>query len=214
MPLSNELIDFVRGSLERGLPRDRIQDALLRAGWPAEQVTQALASFADIEFPIPVPRPATYASARDAFMYVVMFATLTVSAYSLGNLLFALIERAFPDPAAPVFPFSSLQAIRWPLSSLIVAFPVFLYVAWLIDRSVRLNPTKRASKVRRQLTYVTLLVAAAVLIGDVTSVVYNFLGGELTTRFILKVVTVGVIAGTVFGYYLTGLRADEKEPET
>jgi hypothetical protein len=148
-------------------------------------------------------------------MYVVMFATLTVSAYSLGNLVFALIDRAFPDPASPGFPFqSTMQAIRWPLSSLIVAFPVFLYVSWLIEQSVRRNPIQRASRVRRQLTYVTLLVAAAVLIGDVTSVVYNFLGGELTVRFLLKVLTVAIIAGSVFGYYLSELRTDEKEPET
>ena len=67
---------------------------------------------------------------------------------------------------------------------------------------------------RRQLTYVTLFIAACALIGDVTSVVYSFLGGELTTRFILKVLTVGLIARAVFGYYLSELRTDEKEPET
>jgi hypothetical protein len=50
-----------------------------------------------------------------------------------------------------------------------------------------------------------------VLIGDVTTLIYNLLGGELTTRFILKVFTVAVIAGTGFGYYLRELRADEKE---
>ena len=214
MPLSDDLIEFVRAGLQRGLPRAGIEDALLRAGWPAEQVTRALASFAEIEFPIPVPRPASSVSTRDAFMYVVMFATLIASAYSLGNLLFELINRAYPDPAVPTFPRSTLQAIRWSLSSLIVAFPVFLSVAWLIDRSVRREPTKRASRVRRQLTYLTLLIASCVLIGDVISVVYNFLGGELTVRFMLKVLTVAVIAGTVFGYYLWDLRADEKEPET
>src|SRR6185503_13197347 len=119
MPLSRELIDFVRAGLERGLPRDRIEDALLRAGWPVDQVKQALGGFADVEFPIPVPRPETYASTRDAFMYVVMFLTLIVSAISLGNLVFELINRAFPDPAVQIFPQSTLQAIRWPLSSVI-----------------------------------------------------------------------------------------------
>ena len=52
------------------------------------------------------------------------------------------------------------------------------------------------------------------LIGDVITVVYSFLGGELTTRFVLKVITVGAIAGTAFGYYLSDLRVEEKEPET
>jgi hypothetical protein len=36
------------------------------------------------------------------------------------------------------------------------------------------------------------------------------LGGEITTRFILKVLVAGAIATTVFGYYLWDLRRDER----
>ena len=213
MALSSELVGFVKAGLERGLPRDQIREALVQAGWPLEQVSQALAGYADVPFPIPVPRPSSAASSRETFMYVVMFTTLIVSAYSLGNLIFELINRAYPDPAQPAFG-STLQAIRWSLASVIVAFPIFVYVASLIDREVRAQPIKRASRVRKQLTYVTLFIASVVLIGDVITVVYNFLGGELTLRFLLKVITVGAIAGSVFGYYLRDLRAGEAAPET
>jgi Domain of unknown function (DUF5671) len=153
-------------------------------------------------------------SLREAFTYVLMFATLFVTAYSLGDLLFSMINRAFPDPAESGVRESILLQIRWSLSCLIVAFPIFLWMAWLIARLVGADPTKRTSRVRRQLTYITLFIAACVLIGDVISVVYSFLGGELTTRFVLKVITVGLIAGSVFGYYLSDLHLDEKEPET
>lgn len=214
MALNAELLGFVKESLNRGLPRADVEQVLLRAGWPPEQVKRALNSYSDVEFAIPVPRPVPSVSARDAFMHVVMFATLILSGYNLGDLLFELINRAFPDPAARAYSQSTLQAIRWSLSSLIVAFPVFLYVAWLVGRAIRREPTKRASRVRRRLTYVTLFIASCVLIGDFISVVYNFLGGELTVRFLLKVLTVALIAGTAFGYYLWELRADEKEPET
>jgi hypothetical protein len=214
MALSQDLIGFVREALARGLARNQIEEVLIRSGWPADQVRRALAGFADVSFPIPVPRPVPTTSAREAFMYVLMFATLFVSAYSLGDLLFEIINRTFPDPAVTRFQRSTLEAIRWSLSSLIVAFPVFLWIGWLIARIVRADPTKRASKIRRQLTYVTLFVASCVLIGDITTVVYSFLGGELTTRFVLKVLTVAVIAGTVFGYYLAELRVEERKPET
>ena len=141
-----------------------------------------------------------------------MFTTLYVSAFSLGQLVFQFINQALPDPATDAFAAeSSRQAIRWSVSYLIVAFPVFIGVSHLIGRDLTADPSKRASKVRRWLTYLTLFVAAAVLIGDVTTLVYNLLGGELTARFLLKVLTVGSIAGTAFWYYLSDLRTDERE---
>ena len=54
---------------------------------------------------------------------------------------------------------------------------------------------KRTSKVRRWLTYLTLFASACALIGDVTTLVYNALGGELTIRFVLKVTVDSLPAG-------------------
>jgi len=170
-----------------------------------------LASFADIDFPIPVPRPRPYLSAREGFMYIVMFSTLYLSAYNVGSIIFELIDRAFPDPARPEYAEWSIAAIRWSVSSLIVAFPVFSYVSWLIARGGRIDPTKRSSRIRKQLTYLTLLLGACVLLGDLTALVYSLLGGELTVRFVLKAATIGVITGAIFGYYLYDLRNEEAE---
>ena len=48
--------------------------------------------------------------------------------------------------------------------------------------------------------------------GDATSLVYNFLGGGLTVRFVLKSLIVGLIAGAIFMYFISdaekGDRAD------
>jgi len=49
------------------------------------------------------------------------------------------------------------------------------------------------------------------VIGDLVSLAYNVLGGELTVRFFLKVLVVGVIAGTIFGFYMRDLRGEERE---
>ena len=105
------------------------------------------------------------------------------------------------------------EQIRWSVSLLIVAGPLFVGLSKLIGKELAADPAKRASKVRRWLTYLTLFVAAAVLIGDITTLVFNLLGGELTTRFLLKVLTVGALAGGGFWYYLSDLRADERETE-
>ena len=212
MAIAEELQGFVKDGLARGLSRAEIERVLREAGWPPDHVRSALRRFAEIEFAIPVPIPKPYLSAREAFLYLVLFSTLYVSAFNLGGLLFQLINLAFPDPAAPASAVEAIrEAIRWSISFLVVAFPVFLYVARLTGRETRLDPSKRASKARRWLTYLTLFVAAGVLIGDVTSLVYSLLGGELTVRFVLKVSTIAVIAGAVFGYYLRDLRFEEEE---
>ena len=212
MATNEELRSFIKDGLAHGVSRADLKDVLGRAGWAVGDVQGALTSFAEVEFPIPVPRPQPYLSARDAFMHLLLFTTLCISAFSLGRLVFQFINQAFPDPAAA---FSAgeyaREAIRWSVASLVVACPVFLGVSRVISRDLATDPSKRASKVRRWLTYLTLFVAAGVLIGDVTTLVYNVLGGELTVRFVLKVLTVGSIAGTVFWYYLSDLRTDGQE---
>jgi hypothetical protein len=211
MATSEQLSAFVKEALARGTPRSEVEAILRQAGWTVEQVRNALDAFADVEFAIPVPRPQPYLDAREAFMYLVLFSTLYVSAYHLGSLLFDIINLTFRDPADA----SALavdyrrQSMRWSISSLVVAFPVFVYVSWLLNREISADPIKRHSKVRRWLTYVTLFIAASVLIGDVITLVYNLLGGELTTRFLLKVLVVGFIAGSIFWYYLSDLKREE-----
>jgi hypothetical protein len=99
--------------------------------------------------------------------------------------------------------------MRWAVASLIIALPVFLYTQRLIGRALATDPDKRSSGVRRWLTYLTLFLAALVLIGDFVVVLTNFLSGEIAPRFLLKALVVFAIAGVVFRHYLSDLRRDE-----
>jgi hypothetical protein len=206
----NELREFIRAALASGISRIDIRDALLKAGWATDRIEKSLDDFADIDFPLPVPRPHSSLSAREAFFYLLLFVTLYTSAFHLGNLLFLFIEKAVPDPAiqgaAADWPD---DRIRFSVSSLMVAFPIYLFLSAKINRELLSTPSGRASSIRKWLTYITLFIAAGVLIGDLTTLLFNLLGGELTLRFILKVLMVGMIAGTVFLYYLRGLRNEE-----
>src|SRR6185436_4944347 len=203
------LTGFVREALTQGQSRSEVETVLLGAGWSRDMVHAALASYADVEFPIPVPRPRAYLSAREACLYLLLFGTLYMSAFNAGAVVFEGINRAFPDAADQAYASYAREAVRWALSWLIVAFPVFAYLTAVTNRSVRRDPAKRRSNVRRWLMYMTVFIAASALVADVTTLVYNALGGELTTRFVLKVLTVAAIAGTVFGYYLSDLWLDD-----
>ncbi len=212
MAVNDDLTAFIREALNRGLPRDEIRGVLSRADWSDEEVQAALLSFAAVDFPIAVPRPRPSLSAREAFEYLVLFGTLYLCAYSLGSLLFQFINLALPDPLWSQNQIDAIpEIIRWSIASLVVATPVFLYAARTNSRAIARSPLKRTSPVRRWLTYLTLAIASGVLIGTSTGLVYNLLGGEVTARFLLKVLTAGSISSTAFIYYLTDLRRDEKE---
>jgi uncharacterized membrane protein len=206
---AQDLDQFVRDALLRGCSRANIEKALNDAGWAPEQTRSALAIYAESDFAIPVPRPRPYLSAREAFLYLVMFTTLYLSAYHLGALLFELINGHFPDPSMS-YANGNASNIRWSVASIIIAFPVFAWLSAKIGRELQQQPIKRQSAVRRWLTYLTLFVAAIVVIIDLITLVNNLLGGEITTRFVLKVIVAGVIAGVVFGYYLRDLCRDER----
>jgi hypothetical protein len=203
---------FVRESLSRGLSRDAIEAALSSAGWPVEQTRSALDAYASVEFPVPVPKPRPYLSAREAFLYLVLFSTLYVAAWHLGSVLFDLLNAALPDPADNDYQRERIsESIRWSTASVLIAFPVFVYMARYLGLEVARSPAKRLSVVRRWLTYLTLFIASAVLLGDMITLVYNVLGGETTMRFVLKVLVAAAIAGAIFVYYLRDLRREERE---
>jgi len=144
----------------------------------------------------------------------VLFTTLYTSGIALVELVYQFINRTFPDSAdGTVLAQSTLGSVRWSTACLLIAFPVFLYLGRRSYRATRRDPEQRTSKIRKWLTYLTLFVAASALLCDVITLVFYLLGGELTVRFLLKVLTVAAVAGSVFGYFLWDLRQADRTPE-
>jgi hypothetical protein len=205
-----ELVEFTRRALATGIERDEIAATLRRAGWAEYDVKAAMDSFADVVFPVPVPRPKPYLSARQVFVYLILFAALYVAVANIGILTFELIDRSFPDPLSKTYIQLSNSNIRWNISWIIIAFPLFIFTFSSVTRAIARDPAKRASRPRKWLTYLTLFVAGAFLVGDAATLIYNVLGGELTIRFILKVAAITVIAGGIFTFFLSDMRQDER----
>ena len=57
------------------------------------------------------------------------------------------------------------------ISLLVVASPIFLFMAHQVRRMLTADPTKLGSPTRKWLTYIALFIAAAFLIGDVATLV-------------------------------------------
>jgi hypothetical protein len=210
--MNPDLHTFVRDALTRGTSRDAIRKALHDARWPADEVEAELAAWHDAGLELPVPRRRVGVSPREAFLYLLLFVALYLVAYHTGAILFAWIERLWPDPAfGDARNDLSREWIRFGVASLLVAFPVYLLTARITGRAVARDPEKRNSGVRRWLTYLTLFNTACVVIGDFIAVLLGLLKGELTGRFLSKAAVVAAIAGWLFTHYMGGLRRDEDD---
>lgn len=137
-------------------------------------------------------------------MHLLNIIALYASVVSILTLLFQYINVYFPDPLNPYFDAGS--PIRWAIASLVIIFPVFLWTSRFLHKDIKQNPEKNELKIRRWLLYFTLFAAAVIIIGDLVALIYNFLEGELTVRFALKITSVLAVALNVFGYYLYNLR--------
>lgn len=145
---------------------------------------------------------------KDVFTHLLAIVTLYISAVSFGALIFQYIDRFFPDPLVDLYAYPS-GAIRWAIASLVVVFPVYVWLSWTLRRDEVRNPEKRELKIRKWLLYFTLFAASAVIIGDLIMLIYNFLGGDLSARFVLKILAVLFVALVVFGYYLWNLKSEQ-----
>ncbi len=205
--MANQTLDtFIREALNRGEKRDRIATALVAAGWTQKEVDAALDDYAVTDLGMAVPKPRPYVSAREAFLYLVLFILLGVVAWNLGSLLFALIDLAIPDeldnPYGDMFFGPRDAQIRSAIAGLVVGGPLFAWLALHIRKQRRTNPAMQRSRVRKWLTYATLIIASCTLVGDAIGLVYNFLAGELSARLILKLLVVALLAGGVFFYFI------------
>ena len=151
-------------------------------------------------------------SPKDVFLHILSIVTLYVSAGSFLALLFQYINVFFPDPLASYYDASSsYSTIRWAIASLLVIFPAHIWVMWLLNKNYIFDPAKRNLRIRKWLIYFTLFLAGLIMMGDVVALIYNLLSGDLTARFILKILSVLFVSGSVFGYYIWDIKKHKTE---
>ena len=149
------------------------------------------------------------AGPKDIFLHLLSIVALYVSAGSFIALVFQYVNVYFPDIVADGGYWalqSAYSGIRWSIAVLVVVFPVYVWVSWFLGRMYEKAPELKNIKTRKWLLYFTLFAAAVIIIGDLVTLIYNFLQGELTARFLLKILAVGIVAAAVFWHYLLELR--------
>jgi hypothetical protein len=206
----SELVQFILLARDRGTSDEFISKLLRDYGWPSREVERAFFEVYEglLGRPLPTPRGASGELARDAFFYLLAFVTLGIWIQALGEMAFIFIDHLIPDSLNRDY--SAYGDPSWPvafsLARLLVAYPVYLVLMRQINRDLATHREKNFSGVRKWLTYLTLLVAALIAIGAVIAFLTSFLRGELTPRFLLKVLVVLVLDGGVLWYYFDWIR--------
>jgi hypothetical protein len=206
--MDEKLIQFVDHARDKGMEYATIRHVLLSAGWKEKDIGEVVCT-RDLE--LPIPEPTGVGSARDAFFHLLTFTALYTSATSLILLFITYIDFAFPDPAQRTSYYAleaALSSIRASLAALIVSFPLFLILWHFLLREVRRHPEKAKGAVRRWLGYLSLFVGAVTLSADVMTFIYYLFEGQLTVRFLLKVVMLFLIAGSLVHYLGYTLRSE------
>lgn len=137
--------------------------------------------------------------------------TLAVSIFALLQIVFSIINLSFPDAIDQYYYIeNNFDNIRIGISMLIVFFPVFLF----LNKKILTYRKEAVDAEYNELTRLQVLVAGGFLLGDLATIVYTWLGGELTDRFLLKALALLVVMGLVFYFYtedVKGVWQEKKE---
>jgi len=176
-------------------------------GWSEDEVeyiyTQALVAYG-----VPLPKTGNSNailqknSAADIIISIFSFALLGTLVTAMISLFFGIIEYAFPDKLTDYFVYTSRsESIHYATAALIIGLPLYSLSMYVWFKRFRESGEKKESSLTRGITYAVLLLSTMALAGDLITVIYTYLQGEITARFFLKAIVVLCISGVVFGFY-------------
>lgn len=142
---------------------------------------------------------------RFFFLSLGLLITLITSVVSLLNLIFGTLDKKFPDVLNSSYQYGYMsydyESIRGALATLIIFFPVFLIVAYFWKKFTYGEMGSIDTIIKKWVIYIILFLSALVLAIDLVILVRYFISGEITNRFIFKVVSAFVVAALVMKYY-------------
>jgi len=140
------------------------------------------------------------------FLSLGVLISLITSVVSFLNLAFALLDKRFPDVLNASYQYGyntyDYESIRMSLATLIIFFPVFLLISYFWNEFMKKDMSHADDMVKKWLIYILLFLSSLVVIIDLVTLVRYFVSGEITNRFIYKVLATLVVALFVGVYYI------------
>jgi hypothetical protein len=147
-------------------------------------------------------------SAKITFFYLLSLFGLAFMAISSGMILFQVINKLIPDLIGTYSGRYSTDALRFAISAVIVATPVYYWMTSLIQKSLKSGELDKESQLRKWMTYIIIFISSVVIIVSLIGVINNYLSGDLTSKVALKLLITVLISGAVLSYYLYDIKRE------
>lgn len=157
----------------------------------------------------------TKLSPRFFFLSLGVLISLITSVVAFLGLVFDTLNKKFPDALNSYYQYGysswSYDSIRSAIATLMIVFPVFLILAYFWRKETRKNLEGVNEIIRKWMVYLILFLAGVVVVVDLVTLVRYFVAGEITTRFIMKVLVTLIVAVLVGVYYLNEIGVWKKK---
>lgn len=145
---------------------------------------------------------------KDFFLWIGAMGALYAGVVAFVALIFDYINRVFPNPVDSGYYYDVYStSISYESASLIVLAPVALILMRIIRRNMARDTSRKDIWVRRWALFLTLFIAGATFVIDLIVLLNAYLQGEdLTAGFLLKVLTVLLVAALGFMHFIADVR--------
>lgn len=145
-------------------------------------------------------------SAGFFFLSLGVLITLITSVTSFLNLVFSTLNKKFPDVLNATYQYGystyDFEGMRMSLAILIIFFPLFLVSSYFWNKYTKSEMGAGDKVLRKWLIYIILFLSSLTLAIDLVTLIKYFISGEITVRFIWKIIAVIFVAVMVGKYYI------------
>ena len=149
------------------------------------------------------------------FISLGVIITLITSVVSFLVLFFETLNKKFPDALNSVYQYGystyDYESIRSTLATLIIFFPVFLVLSYFWRRLSKNELGVKDNIIFRWMIYLIIFISSLVIVIDLVVLVRYFVSGEITNRFVFKVLGTAVVSYLVGFNYFSELRNHQVE---
>lgn len=142
------------------------------------------------------------------FLNIGMVICLFTVVIAYINLVFETLDRAFPDTLNALYQYGynsyTYDGIRTSLAIVLIFFPIYILVSMYWKKEKELS--KSDFILRKWIIYFILFFVFLTATIDLVTLVKYFISGEITIRFILKVLVILIVVALLYIYYHAELK--------